>query len=156
MKVHVLWYAYYEDSCIIGIYTEEGKKKKIEELQRESIGYCKEWGEEYEKTLIKKKEERTIHLRKVNQAIEACKSSPENKSFRQLKRSLIKEDESLGEGFRIGHSYLCNIKSENVEEKLNYIVEYELIPLLKEYWFDEQEKVEYWSNRLRSVINDSI
>ena len=68
----------------------------------------------------------------------------------------IKEDESLGEGFRIGHSYLCNIKPENVEEKLNYIVEYELIPLLKEYWFDEQEKVEYWSNRLRSVINDSI
>lgn len=28
----------------------------------------------------------------------------------------IKEDESLGEGFRIGHSYLCNLKPENVEE----------------------------------------
>ena len=68
----------------------------------------------------------------------------------------IKEDESLGEGFRIGHSYLCNLKHENVEEKLNYIVEYELIPLLKEYWFDETEKVEYWANRLRSVIDDSI
>lgn len=68
----------------------------------------------------------------------------------------IKDDESLGEGFRIGHSYLCNLKSENIQEKLNYIVEYELIPLLKEYWFDEQDKVEYWSNRLRSVINDSI
>ena len=95
MKVHVLWYDYYEDSGIVGIYTEEGKRKKIEELRQESIGYCKAWGEEYEKTLIKKKEERTIHLRKVNQAIEACKSSPENKSFRQLKRSLIKEDESL-------------------------------------------------------------
>ena len=95
MKVHILWYDYYEDSNIVGIFTEEGKKKKIEELQQESIEYCKEWGEEYEKTLIKKKEERTIHLRKVNQAIEACKNSPENKSFRQLKRSLIKEDESL-------------------------------------------------------------
>lgn len=66
----------------------------------------------------------------------------------------IKKDESLGEGFRIGHSYLCNIKTENVNEKLNYIVEYELIPLLKEYWFDEQDKVEYWSDRLRSVLND--
>ena len=66
----------------------------------------------------------------------------------------IKDDESLGEGFRIGHSYLCNLKSENVEEKLNYIVEYELIPLLKEYWFDESEKIEYWSDRLRSVFND--
>ena len=66
----------------------------------------------------------------------------------------IKEDESLGEGFRIGHSYLCNLKSENVDEKLNYIIEYELIPLLKEYWFDESEKIEYWSDRLRSVLND--
>ena len=67
----------------------------------------------------------------------------------------IKNDESLGEGFRIGHSYLCNIK-DDVDENLTYIVEYELIPLLKEYWFDEADKVEYWSSQLRSVINDSI
>ena len=67
----------------------------------------------------------------------------------------IKEDESLGEGFRIGHSYLCNIK-EDVDEKLNYIVEYEMIPLLKEYWFDETDKVEYWSSQLRSVVDDSF
>lgn len=66
----------------------------------------------------------------------------------------IKDDESLGEGFRIGHSYLCNIKSEDIDEKLTYIVEYELIPLLKEYWFDEPEKIDYWSDRLRSVFDD--
>ena len=64
----------------------------------------------------------------------------------------IKNDESLGEGFRIGHSYLCNIEPEDVEDKLRYIVEYELIPLLKEYWFDEFEKVDEWSARLRSVL----
>ena len=63
----------------------------------------------------------------------------------------IKNDESLGEGFRIGHSYLCNLKSA---DKLNFIVEYELIPLLNEYWFDEQDKVRYWAEKLRSVIND--
>ena len=68
----------------------------------------------------------------------------------------IREDESLGGGFRIGHSYLCNIKAEDLEDKLNYIVEYELIPLLMEYWFDEAEKIEYWSNKLRSVIDDSF
>lgn len=67
----------------------------------------------------------------------------------------IKEDESLGEGFRIGHSYLCNIKPDDVGDKLTYIVEYELIPLLKEYWFDEPDKVDSWSLKLRSVINDS-
>ena len=61
----------------------------------------------------------------------------------------IKNDESLGEGFRIGHSYLCNLKSA---DNLDFIVEYELIPLLKEYWFDEQDKVRYWSDKLRSVI----
>ena len=32
------------------------------------------------------------------------------------------------------------------------IVEYELIPLLKEYWFDEPTKVENWIGRLRSAI----
>lgn len=68
----------------------------------------------------------------------------------------IKDDESLGEGFRIGHSYLCNIKEEDADEKLKYIVEYELIPLLSEYWFDEPDKVEEWSGKLRSVVDDSI
>lgn len=62
----------------------------------------------------------------------------------------IKNDESLGEGFRIGHSYLCNIKDT---DNLEFIVEYELIPLLKEYWFDEPDKIRYWSDKLRSVVN---
>lgn len=95
MKVHVLWYDYYEDSSIVGIYTAEGKQKKIEELQQEALQYCEIWGMEYEKALIQRKEEREIHLKKVNQAIEACKNAPENKLLRQLKKKLIKEDESL-------------------------------------------------------------
>ena len=95
MKVHVLWYDYYEDSSIVGIYTEEGKRKKIEELQQEALQYCKTYSLEYEKELAKKKEEREIHLRKVNQAIEDCKNAPENKSLKQLKKSLIKEDANL-------------------------------------------------------------
>ena len=80
-----------------------------------------------------------------------------NKLIETMKRlnQEIKEDDSLGEGFKIGHSYLCNIKIEDIDEKLNYIVNYELIPLLKEYWFDEPKKVETWSEKLRSVINDS-
>ena len=95
MKVHVLWYDYYEDSDIVGIYTKEGKRKKNEELQQEALQYCKTYGLECERALTKKKEERAIHLMKVNQAIEDCKNAPENKSFKQLKKSLIKEDESL-------------------------------------------------------------
>ena len=64
----------------------------------------------------------------------------------------IAEDESLGEGFCIGHSYFCNLTPETVEEHLNAIVEYELVPMLKEYWFDEPEKVRDWSEKLRRAI----
>lgn len=63
----------------------------------------------------------------------------------------IAADESLGEGFRIGHSYFCNLKEAD-EQTLSNIVEYELIPLLKEYWFDEPTKVKDWANILRSAI----
>lgn len=65
----------------------------------------------------------------------------------------ITADESLGEGFCIGHSYFCNLVPEEVtSEKLSEIVEYELIPMLKEYWFDEPMKVREWSENLRSSI----
>lgn len=67
--------------------------------------------------------------------------------------AVIAEDDSLGEGFCIGHSYFCNLKPERVDaEHLNAIVEYELIPMLKEYWFDEPDKVRDWSEKLRRAI----
>ena len=61
----------------------------------------------------------------------------------------ITADTTLGEGFRIGHSYFCNVKQST---NLSNIVEYEIIPLLKEYWFDEPTKVRDWSAVLRSAI----
>ena len=63
----------------------------------------------------------------------------------------ITQDDSLGEGFCIGHSYFCNIEDVS-DQQLTNIVEYELIPLLKEYWFDEPFKVKDWSHNLRSAI----
>ena len=65
--------------------------------------------------------------------------------------TVIAADESLGEGFCIGHSYFCNLK-EATDQALSGIVEFELIPLLKEYWFDEPTKVKDWTNNLRSAI----
>ena len=65
----------------------------------------------------------------------------------------IAEDESLGEGFCIGHSYFCNMKPETcTDAALDSIVEYELIPMLKEYWFDESKKVQDWERRLRKAL----
>ena len=63
----------------------------------------------------------------------------------------IAADESLGEGFCIGHSYFCNLKKAT-DQALSGIVEFELIPLLKEYWFDEPVKVKDWISNLRSAI----
>lgn len=65
--------------------------------------------------------------------------------------NVIAADDSLGEGFCIGHSYFCNIEAVT-DTTLSNIVEYELVPLLKEYWFDEPIKVKDWTNNLRSAI----
>lgn len=65
--------------------------------------------------------------------------------------TVIAADESLGDGFCIGHSYFCEL-NEVTDQVLSNIVEFELLPLLKEYWFDEPTKVRDWSNNLRSAI----
>lgn len=63
----------------------------------------------------------------------------------------IASDESLGEGFQIGHSYFCT-EDEITEEWLHAVIEYEVIPLIKEYWFDEPGKVRDRANLLRDAI----
>lgn len=66
----------------------------------------------------------------------------------------IAEDPALGKGFRIGHSYLCLKKEETYsEEWLQSIVEYDILPTLQEYWFDDQDKLTVWENNLRGVFN---
>ncbi len=87
------------------------------------------------------------------------KMSLDNDKFNKLincvekLNSVIASDESLGEGFCIGHSYFCNFEADKIDNECLYgIVEYELIPLLKEYWFDEPTKVKDWSNNLRSAV----
>ena len=66
---------------------------------------------------------------------------------------IIKEDESLGSGFVIGHSYFC-VSEKISDEDVSAIIEYELIPLINEYWFDEQTKIADWSVKLRGIMND--
>ena len=83
------------------------------------------------------------------------KSDAFNKLIACVKQlnSKIAEDISLGEGFCIGHSYFCGLTPETANtQTLSSIVEYELIPLLKEYWFDESAKIVDWSDRLRSAV----
>ena len=82
------------------------------------------------------------------------KNSPKLERLITVVESLnntISSDESLGEGFRIGHSYFCT-DGEITDEWLKSVVEYQVIPLIKEYWFDEPTKVRDWSVTLRSAI----
>lgn len=63
----------------------------------------------------------------------------------------IKKDKSLGKGFCIGHSYFCG-KKECTDEWLHSIVEYDIIPMISEYWFDEPSTLQHWEEELRGVI----
>ena len=68
----------------------------------------------------------------------------------------IKNDESLGVGFQIGHSFFCNLKNDDkLDESLKRIVVYEILPLLREYWFDEADKIKKWSDNLENCIKDN-
>lgn len=83
----------------------------------------------------------------------------DNDKYEQLVNALqqlnlaIENDESLGAGFKIGHSYLC-AENEVDDEWLQSLVKYELMPLLREYWFDEPDKILYWEKLLVGIVND--
>ncbi len=66
----------------------------------------------------------------------------------------IEDDPTLGGGFRIGHSYLCLGKGEQFSEDWLYsVMEYDILPTLQEYWFDDKGKVEHWETEMRKAIN---
>ncbi len=68
---------------------------------------------------------------------------------------VIVDDPSLGREFRIGHSYFCSRNKDTcTEDWMREIVEYEVLPLLEEYWFDDRTKLKHWENMLRSVFDD--
>lgn len=78
-----------------------------------------------------------------------------NKLVEQIKllNDYIVKDISLGKGFMIGHSYLIPKKNSDVtDEWLSDVVNFEIIPLLEEYWFDESDKLEAWKRNLREAV----
>lgn len=65
----------------------------------------------------------------------------------------IAADESLGEGFCIGQSYFTG-QQQATDAWVRSIVEYDLIPILKEYWFDDRDRAEDWAARLRDCCHE--
>ena len=69
----------------------------------------------------------------------------------------IAEDEALGLGFQIGHSYLCLPAAgpENpagTDADVTSVVRYELEPLVREYWFDNPAAMDESIHELESVL----
>jgi MoxR-like ATPase len=77
-------------------------------------------------------------MTKLNETIADPKKSPE-----------------LGEGFRVGHSYFCGgTKVADQQRWLNDIIDLEIGPLLKEYWFDNTKRYEEVMQQLRKDLAD--
>ena len=67
----------------------------------------------------------------------------------------ITEDKSLGRGFQVGHSYFCGREEKGVDDDwMRSVVEFDILPMLGEYWFDEPAKLQRWEKNLRGVFDD--
>lgn len=65
----------------------------------------------------------------------------------------IEQDAALGAGYKIGHSYFCGLENaEDINTELLSIIEFDIIPTLKEYWFDDESKVIKWSKDLKDIL----
>ena len=83
----------------------------------------------------------------------------ENDTFDELIQKVIElndeisRDKSLGKGFCIGHSYFCGRTKETcTDEWMQSVVDYDILPMLSEYWFDDDSKVQRWDNILHGVF----
>jgi GTPase subunit of restriction endonuclease len=71
-------------------------------------------------------------------------------NIKKLNRE-IASDSSLGKGFCIGHSYFCGEK-DCTDEWMKEVVDYDIVPMLSEYWFDDPTKLEQWKNILQAIV----
>lgn len=83
----------------------------------------------------------------------------ENETFDELIKKVIElneeisRDKSLGKGFCIGHSYFCGRTKETcTDEWMQSVVDYDILPMLQEYWFDDDAKVQRWDNILHGIF----
>ena len=53
----------------------------------------------------------------------------------------IRTESTLGKGFEIGHSYFCPDDTSVITDAwVRNVIEYEIVPLIEEYWFDDENK----------------
>src|SRR5690625_220785 len=71
--------------------------------------------------------------------------------IKSLNQQIVEE---LGTGFQIGHSYFVgDAYKVDTENRVKEVIEYEIIPQLFEYWFDDDQKANDWAERLRGCYD---
>jgi MoxR-like ATPase len=85
-------------------------------------------------------------LRDKGVAIDLINTIIEN--MNSLNEEIAGDINNLGDGYQIGHSYFCP-NNENDNKWYNEVIKYEIVPLLKEYWFDEPKRVDDLISSLR-------
>jgi hypothetical protein len=67
-----------------------------------------------------------------------------------LNAEIIGDTANLGPGFEIGHSFFCAgpMAEESADAWYRRVIKTEILPLLREYWFDAPSNVETWTQRL--------
>lgn len=69
-----------------------------------------------------------------------------------LNRAICKDEKNLGRGFQIGHSFFCPPFEADGGFEWNAwyrsIIEWEIAPLLREYWFDDMPRARKMTERL--------
>jgi MoxR-like ATPase len=71
-----------------------------------------------------------------------------------LNSEIVADVTNLGLGFAIGHSFFCGgpVSDEDGPAWYRRIMRTEILPLLREYWFDAPLKVSEWEERLLAPL----
>lgn len=71
----------------------------------------------------------------------------------EVKQLNVDIKEKLGKVFCIGHSYFV-FDEPCSDALLKNIVNYDILPMLAEYWFDDEEQYDMWASRLNGVFEN--
>ena len=74
-------------------------------------------------------------------------------SMTQLNRKIAEDTLDLGEGFCIGHSYFCPEDDGLGYEWIKEVLDYDIQPLLQEYWMESTEKAEEEIDRIKNELS---
>ncbi len=63
--------------------------------------------------------------------------------MRALNGKIADDTKNLGAGYQIGHSYFCPVKGVEPDDTwFRRVVDFEIVPLLQEYWLDDEQQVQ--------------